>query len=252
MERYFEINGRGHNIRCKLYCAELKNIRRMVVFCHGFGGHKDNTAAAKFADRMLTKVKGMALVTFNLPCHGDDVKKKLSLEECGEYLDLVVAFLREKYANAELYAYATSFGGYLLLKYLAQRGNPFRKIALRCPAVNMHRVLTERIMESDELERLQRGKEIRVGFDRKIPVTAKFLQELQENDILKEDYLEYAEDMRIFHGTADEVVPFAEVENFAQENLIEFIPVEGADHRFRHPGTMDRTVSRILEFFLEP
>ena len=65
MQRYFEINENGHNIRCKLYYQDLQNIRRVVVFGHGFGGHKDNGAAAKFAERLLTKHKGCAMVTFN-------------------------------------------------------------------------------------------------------------------------------------------------------------------------------------------
>ena len=97
MERYFEINEAGHNVRCKLYCTDPRGIRKAVVFCHGFGGHKDNNAAAKFAERMLSKYKGMALVTFDWPCHGNDVKKKLSLEDCGTYLDLLIRHLQEKY-----------------------------------------------------------------------------------------------------------------------------------------------------------
>ena len=53
MHRYFEINEQSHNIRCKLYCQDPKDIRRVVIFCHGFSGHKDNAAAEKFAQRML-------------------------------------------------------------------------------------------------------------------------------------------------------------------------------------------------------
>lgn len=82
MYKYFEINGGGHNIRCKLYCRDEKLIGRIVLFCHGFGGHKDNGAAEKFAMRAISKHKDIAVLTFNWPCHGDDVKKKLRLEDC--------------------------------------------------------------------------------------------------------------------------------------------------------------------------
>ncbi len=249
MHRYFEINGGGHNIRCKLYYQDLKNIRRVVVFCHGFTGHKDNAAAEKFAERLLTKYKGCAMVTFNLPCHGDDVKKKLSLSDCDAYLGLVISHLQEKYQPEELYAYATSFGGYLTLNYIADHGSPFRKIALRCPAVNMYELLTSVVMTPADMEKLQKGKDALVGFDRKVPVGTAFLEELKEHDIRKLDYLDWAEDMLILQGTADDTVSYEEVRNFAEEQLIEFISVEGADHRFRNPQHMEQAIKKILEFY---
>ena len=249
MHRYFQINAQGHNIRCKLYYQDLAEIRHLVIFCHGFGGHKDNAAAEKFADRLLSKHKGAALLTFNWPCHGDDVKKKLTLSDCDAYLGLVITHVKEKYSPAALYAYATSFGGYLTLKYMADHGSPFRRVALRCPAVDMHRVLTTTIAEEADLVKLRRGKEIPLGFDRKILIGQAFLEELRENDIRKVDFLDWAEDILILHGTTDEIVPFEDSKTFADENLMEFLPVEGADHRFRDPKKMDRAIKAILDFY---
>lgn len=249
MHRYFEINGGGHNIRCKLYYNDLKKIRRCVLFCHGFGGHKDNSAAEKFAQRLLTKHPNCCLVTFNWPAHGDDVKKKLSLRECYEYLALVSDFAKEKYGPQGLYCYATSFGGYLTLKYIADKSCPFRRIALRCPAVNMYEVLTAAIIGPEEQALLEKGKDIAAGFDRKVMISPAFLEELRQQDIRKLDFLDYAEDILIIQGTADEVVPYEEVRQFADDQLMEFLPVEKADHRFRHPGTMETAIKAILEFY---
>ena len=249
MQRYFEINENRHNIRCKIYCGDYRNIQKIVLFCHGFGGHKDNGAAQKFAEHMLAKNKDTALVTFNWPAHGDDVKKRLCLEDCSAYLDWIIRYLKEKYNPQALYAYATSFGGYLSLKYIAENGNPFQKIALRCPAVNMFDVLTQAIMSADEWEKLQKGKDILVGFDRKVLITPQFLKELQEKDIRNYSYLDYAGDILILHGTQDEIVPFDAARAFAEENCIEFIPVPGADHRFRSKTAMDLAIKTILEFF---
>ena len=249
MERYFEINQAGFNIRCKLYCRDHRDLKDLVIFCHGFGGHKDNTAAARFADRLLTKHKRAGLITFDLPCHGSDVRKKLSLPDCLEYLDLVVCHARDSFRPERLYACATSFGGYLVLNYLADRGNPFRRIALRCPAVDMHGVLTRTVITSGELERLLRGKDTAVGFDRKVPVSSLFLDQLRQADIRKIDFLNFAEDILILHGTADEVVPFEPVRDFCEEQLLEFLPIEGADHRFRDPRLMDAAIKAILDFY---
>lgn len=249
MERYFAVNQAGHNIRCKLYCNDPRGIRRIVVFCHGFCGHKDNAAAAKFAQKMLAKWKGSALVTFDFPVHGDDVKKKISLSDCVTYLDFLVQDLLQRYAPETLYVYATSFGAYVTLKYIQEKGNPFGKIALRCPAIDMYQSFTNVILDSGDKEKLEKGKDVPVGFDRKVMVSPQFLRELEGTDIRNRDYLDWAEDMRIFHGTADEIVPIESAASFADEQLIEFVPIEGADHRFHNPVHMDLAIKLILEFF---
>ena len=249
MHRYFEINESGHNIRCKLYYRDLKDIRRIVLFAHGFGGQKDNGAAEKFAMRLITKYKGCAMVTFDLPGHGNDVKKSFQLEDCMIYMRLVLEYICQKYQTNEIYSYATSFGGYLTLKYMIENGNPFKKIALRCPAVNVYEVMTTTIMSPTDHERLEKGKEIPVGFDRKVMIGKSLVEELKVNDIRKLDFIDYAEDILIIHGTEDEIVSFDTVYDFAENNLIEFIPVEGAEHRFRNERKMEIAIKSILDFF---
>lgn len=248
MHKYFEINAKGSNIRCKLYHGSERTADKAIIFCTGFAGHKDNGAAQKFADMLLTR-KDTILVVFNWPAHGDDVKKKLTLEDCDAYLGLVIQEVRERYGVRELYAYATSFGGYLVLKYISEHENPFRRIVLRCPAVCMYDVLTRSIMKNDEFDQLEKGKDVQVGFDRKITVTRSLLEDIKVNDIRQRDYLECAEDILILHGTADEIVPFEESQAFADDNLIEFIPVQGADHRFQNPAHMSLANKSAMAFF---
>ena len=247
--KYYEINSSAANVRCKVYFEKGETVRYAVVTGHGFGGHKDNKAVERYAEHALKKHKDAAVIVFNWPCHGDDVKKKLTLGDCDTYLGLVVKDTAERFPEAELYGYATSFGGYLFLKYIHDHGSPFRKTALRCPAVCMHDVLTNAIMKNDELEKLRKGKDVPVGFDRKIMVGQAFLDELLAADIRKEDYLEESESLLILHGTKDEIVPFEESRKFADDNLIPFIPVENADHRFQNPKAMNEAIREIQSFF---
>ena len=249
MEKYFNINAEGCSIRCKLYSNEREEVRKFILFGHGFGGHKDNKAAERFAKRVLEKNKNIAIMTFNWPCHGDDVRKKLRLEDCDTYIRLILAWVNEQFAAPELYVYATSFGGYLFLKYISEHGSPFRKTALRCPAVDMFDVITKNIMQSDDYEKAMKGKEIKVGFERKVNVTGEFLESLKEADLRKKDFMDYADDILIIHGTADEVVPFGDSVTFAEESLLEFIPMEGADHRFHNPQHMSLANKYVMEFF---
>ena len=57
MEKYFEINENGNNIRCKAYLGESKRIKKAVILCTGFAGHKDNNVAKRFAEKALSKHK---------------------------------------------------------------------------------------------------------------------------------------------------------------------------------------------------
>ena len=176
------------------------------------------------------------------------MRKVLRLEDCDRYLRLVVEDLRVRFAPARLDGYATSFGGYLFLKCLSEGFSPFAKIALRCPAVCMYRVLSSAIMDEEGLRQLERGRSVPVGFDRKIAVDRIFLESLREADLTRRDFLPWADDILILHGTADEIVPFADVRQFAEDNVIDFVPVEGADHRFQHPKAMELATKEILRF----
>ena len=245
--KYFSINEDGHSIRCKIYANDIQGVRRAVVYGHGFGGHKDNKAAEKFAERTLSKEKDMAVITFNWPCHGDDASSRLLLDDCLEYLHLVLQYAREHFDAQKIYGYATSFGGYLFLLYLAKAGNPFCRLALRCPAVAMYDVML-RLIPEDDLAKLAKGKTVLVGFDRKVKVEQGFLEALKEADIRSCDYLDYAENILILQGAKDEVLSREETEKFAENNVIELETSENADHRFSDPKIMDAAIHRIYLF----
>ena len=171
------------------------------------------------------------------------------LSDCGSYLELVIDYVKKKYQTDRIYAYATSFGGYVVLKYIAEHGNPFVKIALRCPAVAMYDVLANRVMNQEERELIQKGKNVSVGFDRKIEVNPQFLEDLQTADIRQHSYLEYADDILLIHGTKDEMVPLETVQEFSEDQVIELITVENADHRFQNQACMEAATKAVLNFF---
>ncbi len=249
MQRYFEINANGHNIFCKLYFNKLPEIKKVIVFYYGFAGHKDNGACEKFAAKVLSKTKTTAVLTFDWPCHGTDVKKKVQLQDCMTYFEMVIDYIHSQYRTEEIYAYGTSFGAYVLLKYIHEKSNPFRKIALRCPAIGMHDLLTGSIMRNGDMEKLQKGKAATVGFDRKVEVTLSFLEELQQSDIRQNDYSDFTDDMLVIHGTKDDVVPYEMVESFCDDNILELIPIEKANHRFQDPKSMELANKYIMDFY---
>ena len=251
MTKYFSINERGFSVRCKLYCADEKRITGAVIYGHGFSGNKDNKIAEKTAERLQKRHPGTALIIFNWPCHGDDARNKLILSDCLDYLDIVIGYVGKRYHTNELCACANSFGGYVFLTYLASRGDPFKRIVLRCPAVDMYSVLTRSVMTDDDLRALKKGKPVQVGFDRKVKVTPEFVEALRDNDLTKNDYHAYANDIAIFHGEKDEIVPIDSVRAFADSSGIAFIPVRTADHRFSDPAVTDAFIADMIGFFFD-
>lgn len=243
----FSIHDSQSNICCVLYSGDGA-IERAVIYCHGFAGHKGTRAAARFAEYMLPKYKDMAVLCFDWPCHGDDVRKKLCLADCSAYLGAVIRYAKEILNAGEIDCYATSFGAYLTLKYVAEDGDPFRLIALRSPAVNMYEVMNSLLTDENRTQ-IRKGKNTLVGFDRKIAVGKAFLDELKQADIAEVDYRSIADSVLIMHGNKDEVVPFDAVSRFAERSQIDFIPFPNADHRFSDPKQMTEAIQYVEAFF---
>ena len=230
--------------------ASFPFFRRILLFCHGFAGHRDNAMAQKLAGRILEKHDDAALLIFNWPGHGDDAHAGISLADCDAYLRIVLDYIQNTLCPEILDVSATSFGGYLVLKYISDHGvNPFRRICLRCPAVVMYRTLTETILTAGELQTLRAGGQVPSGFDRKTMLSRAFLDSLRDNDITIRDFRPFAGSMCIAQGTKDELVPYEAVQSFANRNGIRLVTVEEADHRFTDPAKMDLVLRTFLQFF---
>ena len=252
MEKNFDINQQGYSIRCKLLIndndKQTRTFDNVVIVTHGFGSHKDTAGTVHFAEHLTSKYKNYAVIAFDWPCHSADARKKLSLPECMNYLTWVVDYAKTELQAKHIYNYSTSFGSYITLRYLIEKGNPFQKIALRSPGVNMYESMSNHV--SDEgFAKLKKGKEIQVGFERKMKIDQAFMDDLKSFDVRDHEYFDFADDILILHGTKDEMIPIDLVREFAENNVIEFVPVEGANHPFQNPNHMALAIHKIIEFF---
>ena len=248
MIKYFDINEDKINIKCKLFYNDIQSVNRVLISCHGFGGSKENNASKKLSEYILERYKDICILTFDWPCHGTDVRKSLSLKDCNNYFEHVINYTKKKFKTNEIYLNATSFGGYLSLKYLYEHECPFKRIIIRCPAVTMHSVLSNNILTEEDEKSLSKNKPVEFGFDRKFLITKEFIDELKENDLFKFDYKKYKEIIEVYHGTNDELVPIEDVEKFCLKNTLKFIKVDGADHRFQDPSKINKFVQEGVNF----
>lgn len=248
MIKYFTINENGVSIQCKWYTNSIADIKSVILYCHGFGGHKDNKAAERFASHVISKYKKSAVLTFDWPAHGNDAHGKLVLKDCDTYLETIVQYLQAMQIE-RVDVYGNSFGGYLVLKYIQEHDNPFKKMAFRSPAINMYDTLIHHVLNEDELKKIEKGKDVLVGFDRKVKINKKYLEEVKAVDLTKMDYIPFADDLMVCHGKRDEVVSYDIVEKFCDDNIIEFYPFEDVDHRFRNQNKMDECHNLFIKFY---
>ncbi len=252
IEKKIQINDSGYSIRCRFFVSDTHKSTRtfdnIVLVTHGYGSSKDTAGTTSFAEHLLAKYKSYAVLAFDWPCHGEDARKKLTVEECLSYLTMVVNYCKQTLEAKNIYIYSTSMGGYLTLRYLLEVGNPFKKIALRCPALPIYESMSGFISEADHGQ-LEKGKEILIGYDRKMKIDQGFLDSLRDFDVRQKEYFDFADDMMILHGTKDDTIPFVESLNFADNNVIPLIPIEGANHPFQNPQHMALAISHVVDFF---
>ncbi|WP_423780414.1 alpha/beta hydrolase family protein, partial [Acidaminococcus fermentans] len=96
---------------------------------------------------------------------------------------------------------------------------------------------------------LKKGKEVQVGYERKMKMDQQFPDDLDRSDIRKYEYFDWADNMLILHGTKDKLAPIEDSREFAENNVITFLPVENANHTFSDPKTSDFAAHTIVEFF---
>ncbi|MBS5582683.1 MAG: alpha/beta hydrolase [Megasphaera sp.] len=252
MEKKFQINEDGMSIHCKLLTKDsdthTRTFSHIVLVTHGFGSSKDTAGTVHFAEHLTGKYKGYGVIAFDWPCHGEDARKKLTIDECLSYVTHVITYAKKEFQAKTIDMYATSFGAYIILRYILTIGNPFHKIAMRSPGINMYETMSHHIGE-EGLRLLKKGKDIQIGFDRKMKIDRSFLQDLKEFNVMDKEYFEYADDMLILHGTNDDMIPISISQEFAENNVIEFIPIEGANHPFQNPNHMALAIHHIIEFF---
>ena len=92
MKKYFDIKKNNYDIKCRLCYTDIENINSIILSCHGFTGNKDNKTANMLADYMLKKYDDVAILSFDLPCHGDDTLQLLDLDICNDYFEAIIEY----------------------------------------------------------------------------------------------------------------------------------------------------------------
>lgn len=214
----------------------------IIVAMHGFAGDQESSCIRLLEEQAMKR--GVGLVRFDWPAHGVSPAEdsQLRVEHCLSDLDTVVGWVRKQWPKARLFAFATSFGGYLALLYHHRNRGVFDQLLLRSPAIRMYDVMMDHILDDAAKDELMRKDTITVGFERKIELPEPFLHDLRQNDAFHIWDGERLEEVAIIHGTADDVVPVEDSVAFAQAHRCALHLAPGTDHRYKKPGELEQVL----------
>lgn len=235
------VNKKMKDIYCKFFCPhnEVKNV---IIAIHGFAGDKDSSVIEAFAKKFDNTT---LVVSFDLPCHGEDKMNKLDLYECLNYLSTIIEYIEEQYRELPISIFATSFGAYLFLNYLKNTKYVFNNIVLRAPAIFMDKVLINSILKDHNISLNDLSSNgVNLGYSKEIFVDKKFVQDLKNNSLKN---CIYSQHINIIQGDRDEVVNVKENESFYKSNFKDYTLyyIKGADHRFKKQGELEQILSIV-------
>ena len=218
-------------------------VTGFITAVHGLGGDKESSAIEALAERMTAR--GFAVTAFDLPAHGTSkADGYFCTANCCLDLTAVFEHACRLYPEAERKAiFATSFGGYVALNSMDALPADVR-LVLRAPAVDM-RATFERLLPVT-LDEYKRAGFVKMGFERRFNVPYTFYSELCEKDISRTDM---QREMLIIHGSKDDIVLPEHTARFCEANpkaRLEII--EGAGHRFKGKGELERVVELAEEY----
>lgn len=231
-----------NNLHTKIYYPE-QAINQIIIGIHGFGGDKESSVLIKMAESL--KNTNIALLTYDLPCHGENENNKsLSLKDCLNSVKEVYEYVKTNYAGIPISFFATSFGGYLLLNFLQENEINLNKIILRAPAIKMAKVIKDVILPEHGFSVSDLNTNpVNVGYEKECFIDARFVEELQEYDLNKNYNKNYF--LNVLQGKKDTTVSPADNEEFFNAKCINNYKIyyfEEADHRFKGAGEIERII----------
>lgn len=230
----------------KIYLPAEK-IKEIVIGVHGFSGDKESSVLLTLAKKLTEN--NIALITFDLPCHGkNDNSKPLNLDACINSIGEAIDYAKTSYPNTPISIFATSFGGYLTLAYLSKHHEEINKLILRAPAIYMSKVLEETILPFNGFSANKIESVINLGYEQSLYIDKTFINDLRKLNL--EQLPTINNFLHILQGKKDDIVNPKDNANFFNKhykNNHNFYYFENADHRFKHPGELEKIIEITLE-----
>ena len=244
-ERLDSIHGYG------IFCANNleKGQQKAIIVCHGFGSSKESPTV-QLLNQKFPKY-GMGTYSFDFPVHGesDAPGEALRIVNCLDDLAVVEARVRRLLPQAEIGYFASSFGAYVVLLYLALRPHEGRRAFLRSAAVDMPGIFRRWISEEAERSIAKRGYFLLdYEYTREIRIYPPFLEELAAYSVF-DRYQKGTAVLFLIHGEEDDTAPLTDARRFARQAGAKLKVLPGAGHRLMGEGEPETVLAYANLFF---
>ena len=219
------------------YFSIPDNVRKIVIYCHGFGESKERINQ----HFEILNSNGIGIVSFDFPCHGEDqsLDSDFNLTNSLDYLYKVIESVKEY--NVPISLMGSSFGGYIALSYINRFKVKFYKVFLKFPAVNFFECMTRKLgididyFNDHEFYTFLNGR----NYSRDA-----FIEFM--NDDLMNSFDKCDNDIFIIHGDRDKTVLLEDVSFFCDKYDIKLDIIVGAEHGMKE--YLDVVNDKLLEF----
>lgn len=236
----------GYNISAKMFLPfeHNKEIKEIIIACHGFAGDKESSVIVSLAEAMVPN--NIGVICFDFPGHGEsevETQDKLSIENCIQDINDIEKYIRELYRNIPISIFATSFGAYLALINIAKNNKIYNHIILRAPAIKMLEIFKNTLLRESIEDYKERGY-TKHGFEREMNIPYSFLQELEQNNLFKIYENVKMPKIYIIQGDKDDTAPIQDSKDFMSQHKdsVSLYIIPGADHRMKGPGELEKVI----------
>ena len=239
----------GYNVSCLEWPCET--AQAILLCLHGFAGDKKSSVIKALGEKLSPQ--SVLTVTFDWPGHGSSPADSsyLSVENCISDLNAVIGSLKKtaEYSSIPIYLFATSFGGFIGLNYIARYPFVFSKVVLRSPALNMPETFLS-LCTDEEIKLMKSGDLINKSHEYDLPVGLKFYDDLCQHRLQAGTFPSGIPGL-IIQGDTDDVVDPRDSVEYAEKNGLSLHMIRGADHRYKKPGELEEIVKVTSEFLFD-
>lgn len=230
---------------------------KIIIMIHGLESCKECDTGKMLFRRMLPE--GIGVIAYDQPGHGSEEARDewFTLQACMESLKTVEDYAAEKWPQAEILYFASSFGAYMTSLYISQREHRGSRLFLRSAAVNMPEMFLGKPGSAPDpaaLELLEKQGYLQpsMGIGTPVRVPKQMFEELRENDLFQK-FAPGSTPVMMVHGDQDMVISPDAARAFAAKFKLPLAMFEGEGHSLcTAADTPDKVADMALDFFRKP
>ena len=214
-----------------------EGAEKIVIAVHGFTSSKESATVQMLLQKL--PAAGLGVIGIDLPAHGKEqaLEEELCIDGALDSIAAAEGFITERWPDAGICYFGSSFGAYLLGLYISTRPHKGRKAFFRSAAVNMPSLFIKKDPTEQEKLLLKEMEEkgfimADLGGDSSVRVTKALFDGLLVNDLFEKfDPGRFGpHKIAMAHGSADNIIDPAAAKAFAERFNIPITMFESKGH----------------------